>query len=132
MQIFIYTANLHHIRIGVLDGVTTNPSLMAKDGIAGDENVKSHSRAICTIVHGDVSEEVISTQYEEITREGEGLAGLNNKVVVMAPMLKDGVKAIRYFSEKGFTNNCALVFSAGQALLVAKVGATYISPFIGR
>lgn len=136
MQFFIDTANLAQIQeaqnLGVLDGVTTNPSLMAKEGISGDENVKSHYKAICEIVEGDVSAEVISTTYDAMIREGETLAALDSKIVVKVPMIKDGVKAIRYFSRKGIKTNCTLVFSAGQALLAAKAGATYVSPFIGR
>lgn len=136
MQFFIDTANLADIQdaqdLGVLDGVTTNPSLMAKERISGDENVKNHYKAICAIVDGDVSAEVISITYEEMIKEGEALAALNNKIVVKVPMIKDGVKAIKYFSQKGIRTNCTLVFSAGQALLAAKAGATYVSPFIGR
>ncbi|WP_336830315.1 fructose-6-phosphate aldolase [Sphingobacterium multivorum] len=136
MKFFIDTANLEQIReaqdLGVLDGVTTNPSLMAKEGISGDENVINHYRAICAIVDGDVSAEVISTTYEEMIKEGEALAALDSKIVVKVPMIKDGVKAIKYFSKKGIKTNCTLVFTAGQALLAAKAGATYVSPFIGR
>ncbi|WON97077.1 MULTISPECIES: fructose-6-phosphate aldolase [Sphingobacterium] len=136
MKFFIDTANLEQIReaqdLGVLDGVTTNPSLMAKEGISGDENVINHYKAICAIVDGDVSAEVISTTYEEMIKEGEALAALDSKIVVKVPMIKDGVKAIKYFSKKGIKTNCTLVFTAGQALLAAKAGATYVSPFIGR
>ncbi|GGH75398.1 MAG: fructose-6-phosphate aldolase [Bacteroidetes bacterium] len=136
MKFFIDTANLDQIReaqdLGVLDGVTTNPSLMAKEGISGQENVINHYKAICDIVDGDVSAEVISTDYEGIIKEGMALAELNPKIVVKVPMIKDGVKAIRYFSDQGIKTNCTLVFSAGQALLAAKAGATYVSPFIGR
>jgi len=136
MKFFIDTANLEQIKeaqdLGVLDGVTTNPSLMAKEGISGDENVINHYKAICAIVDGDVSAEVISTNYEEMIKEGEALAKLDDKIVVKVPMIKDGIKAIKYFSKKGIKTNCTLVFSAGQALLAAKAGATYVSPFIGR
>ncbi|GEM63532.1 putative transaldolase [compost metagenome] len=136
MKFFIDTANLEQIKeaqdLGVLDGVTTNPSLMAKEGISGDENVINHYKAICAIVDGDVSAEVISTNYEEMITEGEALAKLDDKIVVKVPMIKDGIKAIKYFSKKGIKTNCTLVFSAGQALLAAKAGATYVSPFIGR
>lgn len=136
MKFFIDTANLSQIKeaqdLGVLDGVTTNPSLMAKEGISGDENVLAHYRAICGIVKGDVSAEVISTDFEGMVREGEALAALDEKIVVKIPMVKDGVKALKYFSDKGIKTNCTLIFSAGQALLAAKAGATYVSPFIGR
>ncbi len=136
MKFFIDTANLEQIKeaqdLGVLDGVTTNPSLMAKEGISGDENVINHYKAICAIVDGDVSAEVISTTYEEMIKEGEALAALDSKIVVKVPMINDGVKAIKYFSKKGIKTNCTLVFTAGQALLAAKAGATYVSPFIGR
>ncbi|PRD31982.1 UNVERIFIED_CONTAM: rnr [Trichonephila clavipes] len=136
MKFFIDTANLAQIKeaqdLGVLDGVTTNPSLMAKEGISGEENVINHYKAICEIVDGDVSAEVISTDYEGMIKEGEALAALDSKIVVKVPMIKDGVKAIKYFSKKGIKTNCTLVFSAGQALLAAKAGATYVSPFIGR
>ena len=136
MKFFIDTANLDHIKeaqdLGILDGVTTNPSLMAKEGISGDENVINHYKAICAIVDGDVSAEVIATDYEGMIQEGEALAALDDKIVVKIPMIKDGVKAIKYFSNKGIKTNCTLVFSAGQALLAAKAGATYVSPFVGR
>ncbi len=136
MKFFIDTANLDQIReaeaLGILDGVTTNPSLMAKEGIVGDENVKNHYKAICDIVDGDISAEVISTTFEEMIKEGEELAALHPNIVVKVPMIKDGVKAIKYFSSKGIKTNCTLIFSAGQALLAAKAGATYVSPFIGR
>ena len=136
MKFFIDTANLDQIReaqdLGILDGVTTNPSLMAKEGISGDENVFNHYKAICEIVDGDVSAEVIATDYEGMIREGEYLASLHPQIVVKIPMIKDGIKAIRYFSSKGIKTNCTLIFSAGQALLAAKAGATYVSPFIGR
>lgn len=136
MKFFIDTANLDQIKeaqdLGILDGVTTNPSLMAKEGIKGAENVKQHYIDICNIVDGDVSAEVISTDFEGIIKEGEALAKLHDQIVVKVPMIKDGVKAIRYFSSKGIRTNCTLIFSAGQALLAAKAGATYISPFLGR
>lgn len=136
MKFFIDTANLAQIKeaqdLGVLDGVTTNPSLMAKEGISGDANVINHYKAICDIVDGDVSAEVIATDYDNIIKEGEALAALNPKIVVKVPMIKDGVKAIKYFSSKGIRTNCTLIFSAGQALLAAKAGATYVSPFLGR
>jgi len=118
--------------MGILDGVTTNPSLMAKEGITGQENVLKHYQAICDIVDGDVSAEVISTDFEGMVREGLALAALDPKIVVKVPMIKEGVKAIRYFSDQGIKTNCTLVFSAGQALIAAKAGATYVSPFIGR
>ncbi len=135
MKFFIDTANLDQIKeakaLGVLDGVTTNPSLMAKEGISTD---KSHEfyKEICEIVQGPVSAEVISTDYEGMIKEGEALAKLHEHIVVKVPMIKDGVKAIKYFTDKGIKTNCTLVFSAGQALLAAKAGATYVSPFIGR
>jgi transaldolase len=136
MKFFIDTANLDQIReaqaLGVLDGVTTNPSLMAKEGIAGKENILNHYLQICEIVDGDVSAEVISTDYEGMIREGEELAALHPQIVVKVPIIKDGIKAIKYFSSKGIRTNCTLVFSVGQALLAAKAGATYVSPFIGR
>lgn len=136
MNFFIDTANLDQIReaqdMGVLDGVTTNPSLMAKEGITGHENIIQHYLDICAIVDGPVSAEVISTDYEGIIAEGEKLAALHKNIVVKVPMIRDGVKALRYFSDKGIKTNCTLVFSAGQALLAAKAGATYVSPFIGR
>jgi transaldolase len=136
MKFFIDTANLAQIKeaheLGVLDGVTTNPSLMAKEGIKGQENILKHYVDICNIVDGDVSAEVIATDFDNIVKEGEALAKLHKQIVVKVPMIKDGVKAIRYFTEKGIRTNCTLVFSAGQALLAAKAGATYVSPFIGR
>lgn len=136
MKFFIDTANLAQIReandLGILDGVTTNPSLMAKEGITGEENILKHYKDICNIVLGDVSAEVISTDFDGIVREGEILAGLHKNIVVKVPMIKDGIKAIKYFSSKGIKTNCTLVFSAGQAILAAKAGATYISPFLGR
>ncbi|MDA9907546.1 fructose-6-phosphate aldolase [Flavobacteriaceae bacterium] len=136
MKFFIDTANLDQIRdaqdLGVLDGVTTNPSLMAKEGITGRENILKHYVAICNIVDGDVSAEVIATDYDGMVKEGEELAGLQDQIVVKLPMIKEGVKAAKYFSDKGIKTNVTLVFSAGQALLAAKAGATYVSPFIGR
>ncbi|MDB2495069.1 MAG: fructose-6-phosphate aldolase [Flavobacteriales bacterium] len=136
MKFFIDTANLEQIRdaqnLGVLDGVTTNPSLMAKEGITGRENILKHYVAICDIVEGDVSAEVIATDYDGMVKEGEELAGLHKQIVVKLPMIKEGVKAAKYFSDKGIKTNVTLVFSAGQALLAAKAGATYVSPFIGR
>lgn len=136
MKFFIDTANLEQIReaqdLGVLDGVTTNPSLMAKEGISGEANIRAHYKTICDIVEGDVSAEVIATDFDGIVREGESLAEIDSKIVVKVPMIKEGVKALRYFSEKGIKTNCTLVFSPGQALLAAKAGANYVSPFIGR
>ncbi len=136
MKFFIDTANLDQIReaqeLGVLDGVTTNPSLMAKEGITGKDNIFKHYRKICDLVDGDVSAEVIATDFEGIVREGEELAELHEQIIVKVPMIKEGVKALKYFSDKGIKTNCTLVFSAGQALLAAKAGATYVSPFIGR
>ena len=136
MKFFIDTANLSDIKeaqdLGVLDGVTTNPSLMAKEGITGQENIINHYKAICELVDGDVSAEVISTDFEGMVKEGETLAALNPQIVVKIPMTKDGVKACKYFSNKGIRTNVTLVFSVGQALLAAKAGATYVSPFIGR
>ncbi|UKN01510.1 fructose-6-phosphate aldolase [Paracrocinitomix mangrovi] len=136
MKFFIDTANLDEIReandLGILDGVTTNPSLMAKEGITGKDNILKHYVDICNIVDGDVSAEVISTDFEGIIKEGEHLAGLHKNIVVKVPMIKDGIKAIKYFSDKGIKTNCTLVFSPGQAILAAKAGATYLSPFIGR
>lgn len=136
MKFFIDTANLAQIKeandLGILDGVTTNPSLMAKEGIKGDAAVKQHYKDICALVDGDVSAEVIATTYDEIIKEGEVLAALHKNIVVKVPMIKDGIKAIKYFSSKGIRTNCTLVFSAGQAILAAKAGASYISPFVGR
>ena len=136
MKFFIDTANLEQIKeaqeLGILDGVTTNPSLMAKEGISGHENIINHYKKICDIVDGDVSAEVISTDFEGIVKEGEFLASLNPQIVVKVPMISEGIKAIKYFSEKNINTNCTLVFSAGQALIAAKAGATYLSPFIGR
>ncbi|MFN2431076.1 MAG: fructose-6-phosphate aldolase [Cryomorphaceae bacterium] len=136
MKFFIDTANLEQIKeagdFGVLDGVTTNPSLMAKEGISGDAKVIQHYLDICEIADGPVSAEVISTDFDGMVAEGEKLAKLHENIVVKVPMIRDGVKALRYFSDKGIKTNCTLVFSAGQALLAAKAGATYVSPFIGR
>lgn len=136
MKFFIDTANLSDIQqaqdMGVLDGVTTNPSLMAKEGISGAENIKAHYRAICSIVDGDVSAEVISTNYEGMISEGMELVKIDPKIVVKIPMIADGVKAIRYFTDNEIRTNCTLIFSSGQALIAAKAGATYVSPFIGR
>lgn len=135
MKFFIDTANLDEIKeahsLGILDGVTTNPSLMAKEGITGEENIINHYKAICNIVDGDVSAEVISTDFEGMIAEGEKLAALHSNIVVKVPMILEGIKAIKYFTEKGIRTNCTLVFS-GQALLAAKAGASYISPFLGR
>lgn len=136
MKFFIDTANLGQIReaqaLGILDGVTTNPSLMAKEGITGAVNIIDHYKAICDAVEGDVSAEVIATDFDGMVREGEALANLNSQIVVKLPMIADGIKACKYFSDKGVKTNVTLVFSAGQALLAAKAGATYVSPFIGR
>lgn len=136
MKFFIDTANLSDIKeaydLGVLDGVTTNPSLMAKEGIKGDANVKAHYKAICDIVDNNVSAEVIATDFDGMIKEGEELAKIDDKIVVKVPMIQEGVKAIKYFSSNGIRTNCTLVFSAGQALLAAKAGASYVSPFIGR
>lgn len=136
MKFFIDTANLADIReaqeMGILDGVTTNPSLMAKEGITGKDNVMRHYKQICEIVDGDVSAEVISIKYDEMIKEGDELAELDENIVVKIPMTGDGVKAIKYFSEKGIRTNCTLIFSAGQALMAAKAGASFVSPFVGR
>ena len=136
MKFFIDTANLDQIKeaeaLGVLDGVTTNPSLMAKEGITGRDNILKHYVAICQAVEGDVSAEVIATDIEGMIREGEELASLHPQIVVKIPMIEDGIKALKYFSDQGIRTNCTLIFSAGQALLAAKAGATYVSPFIGR
>ena len=136
MKFFIDTANLEMIQeaqdLGILDGVTTNPSLMAKEGISGSKNIINHYKKICEIVDGDVSAEVISTDFDGMVKEGEALAKLHSNIVVKVPIIKDGIKAIKYFSDKGIKTNCTLIFSAGQALLAAKAGATYVSPFIGR
>jgi transaldolase len=136
MKFFIDTANLNEIKeahdLGVLDGVTTNPSLMAKEGIAGKEKIMAHYKTICQIVDNNVSAEVIATDFEGIIREGKELAKIDDKIVVKVPMIKEGVKAIKKFSSEGIRTNCTLVFSPGQALLAAKAGARYVSPFIGR
>jgi transaldolase len=136
MKFFIDTANLDQIGeaqdLGIIDGVTTNPSLMAKEGISGESAILNHYKAICEIVDGDVSAEVISTDFEGMVREGEILADLHPQIVVKVPMIKEGLKAITYFAQKGIRTNCTLIFSVGQALLAAKAGATYVSPFIGR
>jgi len=136
MKFFIDTANLDQIReaqsLGVLDGVTTNPSLMAKEGITGEKNIIQHYIDICEIVDGDVSAEVISVDFKGMVKEGKILAALHPQIVVKIPMIEDGVKALKYFSDEGIKTNCTLIFSAGQALLAAKAGATYMSPFIGR
>ena len=136
MKFFIDTANLNQIKeaqdLGVLDGVTTNPSLMAKEGVTGSENILNHYKAICSIVDGDVSAEVISTDFDGMIKEGEMLSALNPQIVVKLPMIKAGVKACKYFSDEGIKTNVTLVFSVGQAILAAKAGATYVSPFIGR
>jgi transaldolase len=136
MKFFIDTANLDQIReaqaLGVLDGVTTNPSLMAKEGITGEKNITQHYVDICNIVDGDVSAEVISIDFEGMVREGKALASLHPQIVVKIPMTENGVMALKYFSDQGIKTNCTLIFSAGQALLAAKAGATYMSPFIGR
>tara|TARA_B100000085_G_scaffold138092_1_gene125801 strand:- start:3515 stop:4171 length:657 start_codon:yes stop_codon:yes gene_type:complete len=136
MKFFIDTANLDQIKeaqdLGILDGVTTNPSLMAKEGISGHENIINHYLKICDIVDGDVSAEVISTDFKGIVKEGEYLASLNKQIVVKVPMISEGIKAIKYFTDKKIKTNCTLVFSSGQAIIAAKAGATYLSPFIGR
>lgn len=136
MKFFIDTANLQQIKeaqaLGILDGVTTNPSLMAKEGITGQDHILAHYVKICEIVTGDVSAEVISTDFEGMVKEGQALADLHEQIVVKLPMIKDGIKACKYFSDKGIRTNVTLVFSAGQALLAAKAGATYVSPFLGR
>ncbi|WP_419211950.1 fructose-6-phosphate aldolase [Maribacter sp. X9] len=136
MKFFIDTANLDEIKeaqdMGILDGVTTNPSLMAKEGITGKENIMEHYKKICDLVDGDVSAEVISTDFDGIIAEGEKLVKISPQIVIKVPMIKEGVKAIKYFTDKGYRTNCTLVFSVGQALLAAKAGATYVSPFIGR
>lgn len=136
MKFFIDTANLEQIKeaqnLGILDGVTTNPSLMAKEGINGNEAIRNHYKAICKLVDGDISAEVLSTTFEEMIKEGEELASIHPNIVVKIPMTKDGIKAIKYFSKKGIKTNCTLIFSPGQALLAAKAGATYVSPFLGR
>jgi transaldolase len=136
MKFFIDTANLDQIKeanaLGIMDGVTTNPSLMAKEGIKGTEAINNHYKAICEIVDGDISAEVLSTTFNEMVEEGKVLAALHPNIVVKIPMIKDGIKAIKWFTDNGIKTNCTLVFSAGQAILAAKAGATYLSPFIGR
>jgi transaldolase len=136
MKFFIDTANLSQIReaneLGILDGVTTNPSLMAKEGIKGEEAVMNHYKTICGIVEGDISAEVVSTDFKTIVEEGKKLAAIHPNIVVKVPMIRDGVKALKWFTDNGIKTNCTLVFSAGQAILAAKAGATYVSPFIGR
>jgi transaldolase len=136
MKFFIDTANLAQIKeandLGILDGVTTNPSLMAKEGIKGKDAIMQHYKTICEIVDGDISAEVLSTTFNEIVEEGKELAKIHKNIVVKVPMIKDGVKAIKWFTDNGIRTNCTLIFSAGQAILAAKAGATYISPFIGR
>ena len=136
MKFFIDTANLNEIKeahdMGILDGVTTNPSLMAKEGITGQDNILQHYINICNIVDGPVSAEVIATDFEGMVKEGEVLAALHKNIVVKIPMIAEGLKAIKYFSQKGIKTNCTLIFSAGQALVAAKAGATFISPFLGR
>jgi len=136
MKFFIDTANLAQIKeaneLGILDGVTTNPSLMAKEGIKGEDAVMNHYKTICEMVDGDISAEVISTEFKAIIEEGKKLASIHPNIVVKVPMIKDGIKAIKWFSDNGIRTNCTLVFSAGQAILAAKAGATYLSPFIGR
>ncbi|MBJ10914.1 MAG: fructose-6-phosphate aldolase [Flavobacteriales bacterium] len=136
MKFFLDTANLKQIQevqnLGILDGVTTNPSLIAREGVKGDVNIKQRYIDICNLVGGDVSAEVIATDFEEIIKEGEELAKLHHQIIVKVPMIKEGIKAINYFSKNGIKTNCTLIFSAGQALLAAKAGATYVSPFIGR
>ena len=136
MKFFIDTANLAQIKeaneLGILDGVTTNPSLMAKEGIKGQEAIMNHYKTICEMVDGDISAEVISTDFDGIVEEGKKLAAIHPNIVVKVPMIKDGIKAIKWFTDNGIRTNCTLVFSAGQAILAAKAGATYLSPFIGR
>ena len=136
MKFFIDTANLAQIKeandLGILDGVTTNPSLMAKEGIRGDDNIMKHYKTITDMVKGDISAEVISTDFDGMVREGEKFAAIAPNIVVKIPMIKEGIKALKYFSDKGIKTNCTLIFSAAQAILAAKAGATYISPFIGR
>lgn len=136
MKFFIDTANLSQIKeandLGILDGVTTNPSLMAKEGIRGEEAINNHYKTICELVDGDVSAEVLTTEFNTIVEEGKKLAAIHPNIVVKVPMIKDGIKAIKWFTDNGIKTNCTLVFSAGQAILAAKAGATYVSPFIGR
>ena len=136
MKFFIDTANLDQIKeandLGILDGVTTNPSVMAKEGIERQEAIQKHYEAICNMVNGDISAEVVSTKFDDIVAEGKKLAAIHKNIVVKVPMIKDGVKAIKYFTDNGIPTNCTLCFSAGQAILAAKAGARYISPFVGR
>src|SRR6201989_1911418 len=136
MKFFIDTANLAQIKeahdLGILDGVTTNPSLMAKEGIKGEEAITKHYKTICEIVNGDISAEVVGTEFKGIVEEGKKLAAIHPNIVVKIPMIKDGVKAIKYFADQGIRTNCTLIFSAGQAMLAAKAGASFVSPFIGR
>lgn len=136
MKFFIDTANLAHIKeaadLGILDGVTTNPSLMAKEGIKGNDNILKHYADICALVDGDVSAEVLSTDFNSMIKEGKALSEIHPNIVVKVPMIKDGVKAIKWFTDHGIRTNCTLIFSAGQAILAAKAGAAYVSPFIGR
>ncbi|MFT3936133.1 MAG: fructose-6-phosphate aldolase [Chitinophagaceae bacterium] len=136
MKFFIDTANLAQIKeaneLGILDGVTTNPSLMAKEGIKGTDAIMAHYKTICEIVDGDISAEVLSTDFKSIIEEGQKLAAIHPNIIVKVPMIKDGVKALKWFTDNGIKTNCTLVFSAGQAILAAKAGATYVSPFIGR
>jgi len=136
MKFFVDTANLDQIKeardMGILDGVTTNPSLMAKEGITGSSNINKHYLSICEAVDGDVSAEVLSTDYDSMLEEGKKLAAIHENIVVKVPMIADGIKAIRWFSDHNIRTNCTLIFSAGQAILAAKAGATYLSPFIGR
>jgi len=136
MKFFIDTANLNQIKeanaLGILDGVTTNPSLMAKENIKGDDNIRNHYKAICSIVKGPISAEVLSTEYSSIIEEGKKLAAIDENIVVKVPMIKEGLKAIKWFTDNNIKTNCTLIFSAGQAILAAKAGATYLSPFIGR
>lgn len=136
MKFFIDTANLAQIKeaneLGILDGVTTNPSLMAKEGIKGEENINNHYKAICELVDGDISAEVLSTDFKTMVEEGQKLAAIHPNIIVKVPMIKDGIKAIKWFTDNGIKTNCTLVFSAGQAILAAKAGASYVSPFIGR
>lgn len=136
MKFFIDTANLAQIKeaneLGILDGVTTNPSLMAKEGIRGEEAINQHYKTICEMVDGDISAEVLTTEFATIVEEGKKLAALHPNIVVKVPMIREGVKAIKWFTDNGIRTNCTLIFSAGQAILAAKAGATYISPFLGR
>ncbi|MES2005891.1 MAG: fructose-6-phosphate aldolase [Bacteroidota bacterium] len=136
MKFFIDTANLAQIKeandLGILDGVTTNPSLMAKEGIKGEQAILQHYKTICEMVNGDISAEVLGTTFDEIIREGKILKAIHPNIVVKVPMIKDGIKAIKWFTDNGIKTNCTLIFSAGQAILAAKAGATYLSPFVGR